>query len=409
MGSDKIVSMPSSKPSNIYSFLSALRDLLLIAPFISPPFAKILADKVDFVFLVHPMDLKDFAKQFPFMRFIPQRYLKMVSRHLWPIIGPAIDGYITPNGAVKGRVIFCPLTTKMMLLKKDAARAKILTAVKLGEKLGAKMIGLGAFIPIVTEDGLFLKDKTKVTVTTGTAYAAVISMQNVLQIAEILGINNGKTCLAIVGAGGSVGSLCAIALADKFDKVILVDKNYDAAIAVRDSIKKINNRFGQLIVTAQVDTVIDADIVLAVTNVPGAVIKSRHLKSGAVVVDAGFPKNVSKKVIRERNDVLVIESGIAQIPGVKTVFDFQMGIKSIDEVFSCLAEALLLLWLGQTGKYVGKIDYSYFQQLFNGAESGKIKLAKFRNDDGYITNDKINDFRKMLNKINSEMPKQKYV
>lgn len=49
----------------------------------------------------------------------------------------------------------------MLVLKRKLAIKKLLQAIKFIEKLGVKIIGLGAFVPIITENGKIIKNKVK--------------------------------------------------------------------------------------------------------------------------------------------------------------------------------------------------------------------------------------------------------
>ncbi len=52
-------------------------------------------------------------------------------------------------------------------------------------------------------------------------------------------------------------------------------------------------------------------------------IEPKHLKPGAVVCDVARPRDVSKLVAEQRDDVLVIEGGMVEVPGpVDFHFDF---------------------------------------------------------------------------------------
>lgn len=376
---------------SIKQILTTLRDLMLS---VIPAFlARWIIGKTDFVFLVHPIDLEDVAKKYPFMRGMARDHIKTFTRFLWPVIGARMVGFKAGGRELTGRIVFCPFTTRMMLLKREAAKRKILRAAKLSEKLGIRMLGLGAFVPIVTDDGTWLADKVSVSLTTGTAYAAVIAEQNIRAITTELGMNMAEQSIAIVGAGGSVGSICARMLCSSFRKAVLVDINGRNLSAVINTLRSSGERLPHLVASMSIDQVREADVVLVVTNVPGALVRSHHLRPGAVVIDAGFPKNVSRKVLKDRKDVLVIDSGIAEIDGFETQFDFQLGILRRSEIFSCLAEELLLLQMNKSGAFTGAPGYDYVQELRANGQAAGIRRAEFRNGLGYVTADDIARFR----------------
>jgi fatty aldehyde-generating acyl-ACP reductase len=56
-------------------------------------------------------------------------------------------------------------------------------------------------------------------------------------------------------------------------------------------------------VTAQLDAVREADLVLAVTSSIGPLIGPEYLKPDAVVCDVARPRNVSRRVAVERDDI----------------------------------------------------------------------------------------------------------
>lgn len=371
--------------------LTTLRDLLL--PLFPSFLARIVVGRTDFVFLVHPIDLEDVAKKYPFMRGMERSRIKAFTRYLWPVIGARMVGCRAGGKPLTGRIMFCPMTTRMMLLKREEARHKILKAARLAEKLGVRMLGLGAFVPIVTDNGAWLSDKVKVSLTTGTAFAAVIAEQNIRALMAEAGMDPAQHSLAIVGAGGSVGAACARMLCGSFRKAVLVDINGRALGGVVNSLYSSGERLPHVVASTSLSQVYEADVVLVVTNVPGALVRSHHLRPGAVVVDAGFPKNVSRKVLKDRRDVLVVDSGIAEIDGFETQFDFHLGVQRRSEVFSCLAEELLLLQMNKKGMFVGVPTFEYVQELRAFSRTAGIRRAEFRNGLGPVAADDIARFR----------------
>lgn len=378
---------------NLNQFLVTVRDFLI--PFMPRFIVRLLVGKGDFVFLAHALDLSDFARKYPFADRMSKRNIKIFSRNLWPIIGSKITGFKKRDGScVNGWIVFCPLTTRMMILKREVARKKIVKATKFAEKLGAKVIGLGAFIPILTDDGRFLENKVKANITSGAAFSAITAVQNVLKVVDVMSIDETRAKIAIVGAGGSVGSICSKMLANKFGEVMLIDKNMES---LNKLVQKIDIPYAEskktISLSGRVSDIKHADIIIVITNVPGVVVRSSHLKSGAVVIDAAQPKNVSAKIPKERKDVLVIESGIAEVNALST--NFNLGLRKENEVFSCLAEVLLTIWMEKKHNYLGEIDLSYVWELCAAAKDAGIKLADFRNNLGFIKDKEIKRIKRM--------------
>ena len=57
------------------------------------------------------------------------------------------------------------------------------------------------------------------------------------------------------------------------------------------------------------------DIIITVTSAIDTVIEPEDLKTGAVVCDVARPRDVSRRVAEVRDDVLVIEGGVVEVPG----------------------------------------------------------------------------------------------
>jgi predicted amino acid dehydrogenase len=145
----------------------------------------------------------------------------------------------------------------------------------------------------------------------------------------------------------------------------------------------------------KIDDIINADLILVVTNTPGAIVRSKHLKSGAIVIDAAQPRNVSAKVPCEREDVIVIESGIAEVDGLHVNCDF--GLKKENEVYSCFAELLLLCWMNEYDEdHVDPIKEDYVLKLWEVADKAGIKIADFRNITGFVDESKFTELYKHM-------------
>jgi predicted amino acid dehydrogenase len=263
----------------------------------------------------------------------------------------------------------------------------VFQTIRLAEKLGARIVGLGAFTSIVTDDGNYFRGKVKAGITTGNAYSAAVAIENLERLLFLTGRDIAKSNVAVVGGAGSVGSACSRILVKKTKELIIVDKNKKALDRLADFIS-VNGR-----VKARTDiaSIKEADGVIAVTNAPGAIVRASHLKRGAVVVDAAQPKNVSRHIPRQRDDVIVVESAIVKTKGINFNFDFGL---NDEEALGCLAEVLLLTWIEHDGDFsLGKVDPLQVSEISKIAKEADFRLADFRNSNGYINGDLINFIR----------------
>ncbi len=355
---------------------------------------RILYPRYDFAFVGHPLVLEDLARQYPNLTHASKNTLKKISKNLWPVLGSEITGFRDNQGReVKGIVLFCPMSTRLLVLERKLAIKKLISIVKMAERLKVKIVGLGAFVPIVTHDGKILAKHTHLNMTTGTSFSAVIAVTNALKLAAECNLPD-NSVVAIIGAAGSVGSICTRLLLDKYEKIVLIDKNKEALdrLLKSDYLKGLTKK--TILIGEDISEIRAADLIIVTTNSPGTVVRSNHLKKGALVVDAAQPRNVSAKVPFERNDVIIVESGVAEVPDLST--NFQFDLKSYSEVYSCLAEVLILLWNQIPGKHVGVFDMSYVYMLRDSAKKIGINIPAFRNRAGYVTREEICRLREII-------------
>ena len=383
--------MSASLRRNLALVGRAFRDLLL--RYLSPSLAQAIAGHGAYAFIVHPIDFDDHMRQFPFARFIPKGMRYYWSRFQWPLIGSQITGLITRYGKQEiGWVIVCPLSPRQMLKDKELARKRVFQSVRLAEKLGAKIVGLGGFTSIVTTDGQDLLDKVRCSLTTGNAYAAVVAVDNACELLRAVGKPIEKCVVAVVGAAGSEGSACSRLLAGKVAKLILVDKNVVGVENLASQLAEYKK--SEIEFSTKLNSIKEADAVITVTNAPGAIVRASHLKPGAVVVDGAQPKNVSHHVPNQRKDVLVVESAIVETPGVRTNYKFDLGAT---EALGCLAETQILTWMGYKGHFsLGKPDLTQVRDIAQAAKEAGYKLAPFRNSVGYVSQEDVSRARRAI-------------
>ena len=83
-----------------------------------------------------------------------------------------------------------------------------------------------------------------------------------------------------------------------------------------------------------------ADIVVVVTSLADVVIEPQDLKSGAVIYDFARPRNIALKAVARREDILVIEEILVDVPG-KPEFNFDFGFPP-GQCSACWAEVIIL-------------------------------------------------------------------
>lgn len=290
-----------------------------------------------FAFIVHPIDAKrDVARKYPLARYAPDSLIEWFLKRKKPMVLSEITGIRGIDGSeTRGWFIGCPLTPKMMLeLPLELVYDRIVECCVLAEKQGAKLIGLGAFTAVVGDGGVTIAKRSPIAVTTGNSYTVATAIDGTLEAAALMGINPSVSTLAVVGATGSIGRTCAQLLAPTFARTVLIGRN-------RARTEEVAALVGHGVeVATDVAAISSADVVITVTSAEGEVIQPEHLKVGAVVCDVARPRDVSLRVSKERDDVLVIEGGVVAVPGD---VDFGMSFGFPEKTaYACMSETMML-------------------------------------------------------------------
>jgi len=235
----------------------------------------------------------------------------------------------------------------------------------------------------LSRGGLDLSPHIESGVTTGRIYTSKIIIDTIEEVVKRLELNRGKIQIAIVGAAGSIGTACAQLLAKQdFSNILLVDlsdKN-DWISKLIENVKNIKRSIS-IEQSNKIEAIKNSDIIIAVTNKPEALIRSENLKPGAIIVDDAQPSDVDSDIIFKRKDVLVLEGGVAHVSGVDS--HFSVGLKHKEDLFSCLAEVVILSAMGHEGDFqVGemfKLDSGAFDKIEKQAKTMGFKIGEFQN------------------------------
>lgn len=293
-----------------------------------------------FAFVIHPLSVRDVARKFPFTRYLPPRLVEGAIRFLPPNKTAHITGIRSPYGEAEGWFVSCPLTARQMLnLPTSYVLRRIIDTGKLAERLGARILGLGAFTKVVGDAGITVARHLNIPVTTGNSFTVATAIQGTREAARLMGHDLAAASVAVVGATGSIGRVCALILARDAGSLTLVGRDRRRLDAVAEEVV---NETG---LAARISTDIpsalrEADVVITVTSAVEAVIEPEYLKPGAVVCDVARPRDVSRRVARERDDVLVIEGGVVKVPG-EVDFHFNFGFPP-GTAYACMAETMIL-------------------------------------------------------------------
>ena len=344
-----------------------------------------------FAFIIHPLNPKrDVGRKYPTLGKLPAWLIEFLSIFYPPVLVSEIEGIqsVANGRSLKGWFVACPLTPNMMLrLPTPLVYRKIIQTGKLAERLGARILGLGAFTAVVGDGGLTIAEHLNIPVTTGDSYTVAQAVQAIQEAAVLLKRPLASSTVAVVGATGAIGSICAQLLAADSDSMVLVgrrtEKLQEVAAAVRQQ------GCENVTVTADMDQLAQAHFIITVTSAVDTIIEPQHLRRGAVVCDVSRPRDVSRQVAEQRPDVLVIEGGMVEVPGpVNFNFDFGFPPKM---AYACMAETMALALDGNYVSFtLGKdIKLSQVQTIDTIARRHGFKLGGFRSFERAVTSTQI--------------------
>ncbi len=344
-----------------------------------------------FAFIIHPLNPKrDVSRKYPTLGKLPAWLIEFLSIFSPPVFISQIDGVQSAaNGRfLKGWFVACPLTPNMMLrLPTQVVYRKIIQTGRLAEKLGARILGLGAFTSVVGDAGITIAKSLSIPVTTGDSYTIAQAVQAVQKAAVLLNKPLNTATVAVVGATGAIGSICAQLLAAESKKMLLIGRHSEKLQEVATAVRQ--QGCANVVVTTDIGQLNQAHFIITVTSALDAIIEPKHLRQGAVVCDVSRPRDVSKQVAQQRPDVLVIEGGMVEIPGpVNFNFDFGFPPKM---AYACMAETMAL---ALDENYVSftlgrEIKLSQVQTIDTIAKRHGFKLGGFRSFERAVTDSKI--------------------
>ncbi|MBK8136886.1 MAG: shikimate dehydrogenase [Chloroflexi bacterium] len=352
-----------------------------------------------FAFIIHPIQIKrDVERKHPLLgKLLTERQINFFSRFFPPVYLSEIHGITSAatGKEVKGWLIAAPYTPPtMMSLPVEAVYKKIVACGQMAEELGAQILGLGAFTSVVGDAGKTIADRLEIPVTTGDSYTIAVAVEALSEAGRIMGHTIGEATVAVVGATGAIGKTCAEILARSAAKLILVGKREDALRQVAE--KCVGN--ATVSVSTDMAAIYPADLILTVTSAVHEVIHPEHLKPGAVVCDVARPRDVSRQVAALRDDVLVIEGGMIDVPGPVN-FNFDFGFPP-GKAYACMAETIALALEGRFEDYtIGKdISAAQADEIHGIARRHGFRLSGFRSFEKAVSEQSIAETRERAQK-----------
>jgi fatty aldehyde-generating acyl-ACP reductase len=354
-----------------------------------------------FAFIIHPIDPKrDVSRKFPFLgKVLTEKQIDFFSTFFPPVYISEIEGITSQatGKVVKGWFIACPYTPRrMMQLPERTVYRKIIQTGRMAEELGANILGLGAFTSVVGDAGVTIANALDVPVTTGDSYTVAMAVQAIRDAAKVMDIKLADATVAVVGATGAIGRVCAELLAGESARTLLIARDEKKLEALRDRLQF--QARSELVISTKMDILKEAQLILTVTSSIHDVIHPEHLQAGSVVCDVARPRDVSAMVAAVRDDILVIDGGMVDVPGPVN-FHFNFGFPE-GKAYACMAETIALALEGRFEDYtVGReITLERVNEITTIAEKHGFRMSGFRSFEREVTEEQIEAVRQNARK-----------
>src|SRR5512143_1362647 len=350
-----------------------------------------------FAFIIHPIDAKrDVSRKFPLLgRILTERQIDFFSTFFPPVYLSEIEGIqsAATGKAIKGWFIACPYTPRRMLeLPVGTVYRKIIQTGRVAEKLGAQILGLGAYTSVVGDAGVTIANALEVPVTTGDAFTVSIAVQAMGAAARAMEISLSNARAAIVGATGAIGRVCAELLATQVGSLQLIARDERKLAQLAEGLH--HRSTAEVLITTDMRSLAGAELILTVTSALHDVIRPEYLQPGSVVCDVARPRDVSAMVASARDDILVIDGGMVDVPG-PVDFHFNFGFPP-GKAYACMAETIALALEGRFEDYtLGKhLTRERVEEIGAMAKKHGFRLSGFRSFEREVTPQHIETVRR---------------
>ncbi|MBY6194325.1 dehydrogenase [Marinobacter hydrocarbonoclasticus] len=359
-----------------------------------------------FAFVIHPLSQQYLTKTPPLdwiANVSPPTVMNLVEKavaYTPPFIYSKVSGIKSPTGdEAEGWLITVGGTPReIMAHGPEFTYSRLLAAAKLAKKLGAQIMGLGAFTKVVGDAGITVAKRAPLPITTGNSYSASGALWAAHDAAKKVGrVSIGKSGkmagkAMVVGATGAIGSVCARLLAKAVDEIYMVAPEAAKLLALKESIE-LETPGAIVHVSATTDRDLSGmDMVVTATSGAGKrILDIMQVKPGCVITDVARPLDIPAEDVAKRPDVLVIESGEIQLPGDVRMKDIGLprGI-----AYACLAETIVLALEARFENFtLGRnIEWEKVREIYKLGLKHGMELAAISGVNGVFTEE---DFERM--------------
>ncbi|MGB8022574.1 MAG: hypothetical protein WCF04_15195 [Candidatus Nanopelagicales bacterium] len=352
-----------------------------------------------FAFVIHPLSQRNFVEVEPLATIdkvappIVMDLAEKVVAYLPAMAYSRVTGIHSPTGdEAEGWLITIGGTPKeLMSHSPEFTYARLLDAAETAKKLGAQIMGLGAFTKVVGDAGVTVARMAPLPITTGNSYSASGALWAAHEAILKLGLaetdESGRIrgAAMVVGATGAIGSVCARLLAVASDELWLISPETAKLLALKRDIERENPRARIHIAATPNEHIGNMDLIVTATSGAGKrVLDIMAVKPGCVITDVARPLDLSAEDVAKRPDVLVIESGEIELPG-----DVHMRNVGLPRgvAYACMAETICLALEGRYETFtVGRnIEWEKVKEIYQLGLKHGMKLAAISGVNGVFT------------------------
>ncbi|HQR44564.1 MAG TPA: dehydrogenase [Thermoanaerobaculia bacterium] len=363
-----------------------------------------------FAFVIHPLSQEYFKQVKPIeilSQVSPPIFMDTLEKALaWapPFVYSRITGIKSPTGVeAEGWLISVGGTPKeIMSHDPEFTYSRLLEAANIAKRLGAQIMGLGAFTKVVGDAGLTVARRAPLPITTGNSYSASGALWAAHDALLRLGLlpepKPGRKMpmkAMVVGATGAIGSVCARLLALVAEEVYMVSPETAKLLALKETIRK-STKGAKLFLSSRADKdLADMDLIVTATSGAGKrVLDIMKVKPGCVITDVARPLDLSPEDVARRPDVLVIESGEIRLPGEVRMRNIGLP-KNV--AYACLAETIVLALEGKFENFtVGRnIEWEKVREIYRLGRKHGMELAAISGVNGVFSDADIRRVRQL--------------
>jgi len=322
-------------------------------------------------------------------------YLSRITGGVSPTTGQRIEGHLITLAATP---------RQMMSHGERFTYDQLNKAARIAERKGARIMGLGAFTSVVGDAGITVAHEADIAITSGNSLTVAATLEAAKQAVIKMGatdLTKGK--VMIIGATGSIGSVCSRLLAQAIYDVVLVSIEPERLIELKRTIQQETPGATVTIATRADEYLAECDLIVTATSAFGQrIVDITKCKPGAVICDVARPPDISREEAALRPDVLVIESGEVLIPG-EIDFGYDIGLPK-GTAYACLAETALLAMEGRFEDYtLGRnISMERVKEIYRLFKKHDFRIAGLRSHDEFVTDDMVAEKRALADTLRAD-------